>query len=384
MKEWFSAQELADLKLPALPTAKKNILASAARENWKSRAREGRGGGKEYHISALPEVARIQLAVMTAPAAKKEAVKTEINPQGLAEYAHIEGRAKSRIDAKLEILEAFKEFQKSLGFANTRARYIFAEKYNAGEVRRIADERCLDVLLAKPAGKDGIRVVSKKGIAYEGSYYNAPELGGHEGEQVRLLLDEQDYGELYAFDLDGKFICKVISPENKGVSLKEIAVARSVVQKRAITVKKEAWRKIAKDADLKGNALVREVFMQAAEEAGKLERLPTQTVAYQTEQMAEAVKAAISHEPPKPTELSAAEKAAAERLKAQKQPAKVVKMPPSPQQNLERWQKTKARFEAGEALTDDELFFFENYPTTAEYKAQVFAAKCPKVIAGAM
>ena len=176
----------------------------------------------------------------------------------------------------------------------------------------------------------------------------------------------------------------MVSPENKGVSLKEIAVARSVIQKRAITVKKEAWRKIAKDADLKGNALVREVFMQAAEEAGKLERLPTQTVAYQTEQMAEAVKAAISHEPPKPTELSAAEKAAAERLKAQKQPAKVVKMPPSPQQNLERWQKTKARFEAGEALTDDELFFFENYPTTAEYKAQVFAAKCPKVIAGAM
>ncbi len=710
MKEWFSAQELADLKLPEIPSAKKNILALSKRQNWKNRPRAGFGGGKEYHISNLPEVARIQLAVMTAPAVKKEAAKTEINPQGLAEYAHIEGRAKSRIDAKLEILEAFKEFQKTLGFANTRARYIFAEKYNAGEVnvadwvkhtiisvsactlrnwaevladkgvsglagkygcrkgtgiidtneavknyilgaiyetphvscknimrglrarfketrenlpsyrtlqdwvktwkeeneqlltavknpdewrskykaaagsasesivrlnqewqfdgtpsdlllsdgkrcnivgiidvysrrlslsvcdrasayavgcatrkallkwgvpetvrtdngkdyvadyikrvfgalnieqiicppfspqkkphierafrtfshslleqldgfighnvaerkdiearrsfsqrlfskdetielrlttqelqefcdrwcediyereehgglgmtpdekaasytgtvRRIADERCLDVLLAKPAGKDGIRVVSKKGISYEGSHYNAPELGGYEGQQIRVLLDEQDYGELYAFDLDGKFICKVISPENKGVSLKEIAAARSAIQKRTITMKKEAWRKIANDADLKGNALVREVFMQAAEEAGKLERLPTQTVAYQTEQMAEALKAAISHEPPKPTELSAAEKAAAERLKAQKQSAKVVKMPASPQQNLERWQKTKARFEAGEALTDNELFFFENYPTTAEYKAQVFAAKCPKVIAGAM
>ena len=175
-----------------------------------------------------------------------------------------------------------------------------------GEVRRIADERCLDVLLAKPAGKDGIRVVSKKGIAYEGSYYNAPELGGHEGEQVRLLLDEQDYGELYAFDLDGKFICKVVSPENKGVSLKEVAAARAAVQKRALKIKKDALRQIAKDANLKGNEMVNEVLMQAAEEAGKLERLPTQTVAYQTEQMAEAVKAAISHEPPKPTELSAA------------------------------------------------------------------------------
>ena len=43
-----------------------------------------------------------------------------------------------------------------------------------GEVRRIADERCLDVLLAKPAGKDGIRVVSKKGIAYEGVITTRP------------------------------------------------------------------------------------------------------------------------------------------------------------------------------------------------------------------
>lgn len=709
MKEWFSAQELADLKLPDIPSAKKNILALAKRKNWKNRPRSGFGGGKEYHISNLPEVARIQLAVMTAPAAKKEAAKTEINPQGLAEYAHIEGRAKNRIDAKLEILEAFKEFQKTLGFANTRARYIFAEKYNAGEVnvadwvkdtiigvsactlrnwaevlankgisglagkygcrkgtgiidtneavknyilgaiyetphvscknimrglrarfketrdslpsyrtlqawvktwkedneqlltavknpdawrskyksaagsasesitrlnqewqfdgtpsdllleggkrcnivgiidvysrrlslsvcdrasayavgcatrkailkwgvpetvrtdngkdyvadyikrvfaalnieqiicppfspqkkphierafrtfshslleqldgfighnvaerkdiearrsfsqrlfnkdetielrltaqelqefcdrwcediyereehgglgmtpgekaasytgtvRRIADERCLDVLLAKPAGKDGIRIVSKKGISYEGSYYNAPELGGYEGQQIRVLLDEQDYGELYAFDLDGKFICKAVSFENKGVSLEEVAAARSAVQKRTLKIKKDALRRIAKETNLKGNALVREVFMQAAEEAGKLVRLPSETVAYQTEQMAEAVKAAISKEPPKPSELSTAERAAAERLKAQK-PAMVVKIKPSPQQNFERWKSLKSRFDEGEALNDDELFFLENYPSTGEYKAQVFAAKCPKVLAGAI
>ena len=99
--------------------------------------------------------------------------------------------------------------------------------------------------------------------------------------------------------------------------------------------------------------------------------------------MAEAVKAAISKEPPKPSELSAAEKAAAERLKAQK-PATVVKIKPSPQQNFERWKSLKSRFDEGEALNDDELFFLENYPSTGEYKAQVFAAKCPKVLAGAI
>ncbi|MBR1778394.1 MAG: transposase [Alphaproteobacteria bacterium] len=710
MKEWFTAKELADLKLPAMPTSKICIIEKGKRESWKCRAREGRGGGKEYHISNLPEIARIQLAVLTAPAAKKEIVKEEINPQGLAEYAHIEGRAKSRIDAKLEILEAFKEFQTSLGFANTRARYIFAEKYNAGEVavadwvkntivglsactlrnwaevlankgisglagkygsrkgtgiidtneavknyilgaiyetphvscknimrglrarfketrdslpsyrtlqdwvktwkedneqlltavknpdewrskykaaagsasesitrlnqewqfdgtpsdllladgkrcnivgiidvysrrlslsvcdrasayavgcatrkailkwgvpetvrtdngkdyvadyikrvfaalnieqiicppfnpqkkphiervfrtfshslleqldgfighnvterkdiearrsfsqrlfnkdetielrlttqelqefcdnwckivyereehgslgmtpdekaasyvgtiRRIADERCLDVLLAKPAGKDGIRVVSKKGISYEGSYYNAPELGGHEGEQVRLLLDEQDYGELYAFDLDGKFLCKVISAENKGVSLEEVAAARSAVQKRALKAKKDALRRIAKETNLKGNEMVREVFMQAAEEAGKLVRLPSETTAYETEQMAEALKAAISKEPPKPTELSAAEQATAERLKQNSRPAEIVRLKPTPQQNFKRWEELKARFDAGDALDENESFFVETYPTTAEYKAQVFAAKCPKVLAGAI
>lgn len=709
MKEWFTAKELAEFKLPTLPSTERNIQLKSKRDCWKSRAREGRGGGKEYHISSLPEIARIQLAVMTAPAAKKEAAKTEINPQGLAEYAHIEGRAKNRIDAKLEILDAFKEFQKTLGFANTRARYIFAEKYNAGEVavadwvkntiiglsactlrnwtevlankgisglagkygsrkgtgiidtneavrnyilgaiyetphvscknimrglrarfketgdilpsyrtlqvwvktwkeeneqlltavknpdewrskyksaagnasesitrlnqewqfdgtpsdllladgkrcnivgiidvysrrlslsvcdrasayavgcatrkailkwgvpetvrtdngkdyvadyikrvfaalsieqiicppfspqkkphierafrtfshslleqldgfighnvterkdiearrsfsqrlfnkdetielrlttkelqdfcdrwceniyereehgslgmspdekaasytgtvRRIADERCLDVLLAKPAGKDGVRVVSKKGISYEGSHYNAPELGGYEGQQIRVLLDEQDYGELYAFDLDGKFICKAISAENKGVSLEEVAAARSAIQKRALKAKKDALRRIAKETNLKGNAMVNEVFMQAAEEAGKLVRLPSETVAYQIEQMAEALKAVISKEPPKPSKLSAEEKAAAERLKTQ-QPSKVVKIKPSPQQNFERWKSLKSRFDEGEALNDDELFFLDNYPSTGEYKGQVFAEKCPKVLAGAI
>lgn len=252
-----------------------------------------------------------------------------------------------------------------------------------GEIRRISDERCLDVLLAKPAGKNGIRVVSKKGISYEGGYYNAPELGGYEGQQIRVLLDEQDYGELYAFDLDGKFICKAVSFENKGVSLEEVAAARSAVQKRTLKIKKDALRRIAKETNLKGNALVREVFMQAAEEAGKLVRLPSETVAYQTEQMAEAVKAAISKEPPKPSELNTAERAAAERLKAQK-PSTVVKIKPSPQQNFERWKSLKSRFDEGEALNDDELFFLENYPSTGEYKAQVFAAKCPKVLAGAI
>lgn len=58
-KEWFSAAELAELKLPAIPKSKGKILDLANRENWhecqgRVRPRAGRGGGFEYHYSILP------------------------------------------------------------------------------------------------------------------------------------------------------------------------------------------------------------------------------------------------------------------------------------------------------------------------------------------
>ena len=54
MQEWFSVQELADLALPGLPNHKKSIRNKAKREGWRSRPRQGRGGGNEYYFSALP------------------------------------------------------------------------------------------------------------------------------------------------------------------------------------------------------------------------------------------------------------------------------------------------------------------------------------------
>lgn len=68
---WYSAQELADLRLPGLPRAKRNINEVAADEKWAlkvdadgaalARRRAGRGGGVEYHVSALPAAARAEL-----------------------------------------------------------------------------------------------------------------------------------------------------------------------------------------------------------------------------------------------------------------------------------------------------------------------------------
>ena len=57
--EFFSATELAGL--PSLPTTARRVTDVAKRENWVSRKRKGRGGGREYHVNSLPAAARAAL-----------------------------------------------------------------------------------------------------------------------------------------------------------------------------------------------------------------------------------------------------------------------------------------------------------------------------------
>jgi len=70
-KDWFTAQELADLGLPGLSKVKRKVNERASDECWAlkhgadgsplARPRRGRGGGLEYHITLLPASARAEL-----------------------------------------------------------------------------------------------------------------------------------------------------------------------------------------------------------------------------------------------------------------------------------------------------------------------------------
>jgi transposase InsO family protein len=69
--EWFTAAELADLRLPGLPYDKRSINRRAQEARWSTRTangvalvrpRMGRGGGIEFHASLLPGPARLELA----------------------------------------------------------------------------------------------------------------------------------------------------------------------------------------------------------------------------------------------------------------------------------------------------------------------------------
>ncbi|MCK5297240.1 MAG: DDE-type integrase/transposase/recombinase, partial [Alphaproteobacteria bacterium] len=56
-------------------------------------------------------------------------------------------------------------------------------------LKKIPDERALDVLLSEAAGNDGWRTITKKGIRVETVAYDHANLGGLEGENVRVLFD---------------------------------------------------------------------------------------------------------------------------------------------------------------------------------------------------
>lgn len=70
-REWFSAADLADLRLPGLPLDKRTMQRRTVEERWGekralngellSRPKSGRGGGLEYHIDLLPPQTRAEL-----------------------------------------------------------------------------------------------------------------------------------------------------------------------------------------------------------------------------------------------------------------------------------------------------------------------------------
>jgi len=57
--EWFSGEELASQI--GLPNSARGIRHKAKSEQWQSRSRAGKGGGREYHISSLPQATRVHL-----------------------------------------------------------------------------------------------------------------------------------------------------------------------------------------------------------------------------------------------------------------------------------------------------------------------------------
>lgn len=176
-------------------------------------------------------------------------------------------------------------------------------------VQRIRDERALDVLLL-PAPGEGTRRVTKKGIRLDGGLYDHPALGGMEGRDVLVKLDEADVGAIYVFDLDGPFLCRALCPEIAGISRRDVAIARKRRQQVVMAEGKAMLREAARNANVKD--IAQEILADARAEAAKVQALPRRAESWETPALAEAGLAARATDGPAPMSQESEEQLAAQ------------------------------------------------------------------------
>lgn len=143
MKEWFTAAELAELKLAGLPSSPQGVNAKAKRDEWPGRRRDGSAKAWEYPLSALPSGARKALAARALTKAKPQQLTLDLpSAASLKTYQRgpMEARAAllaeidrlvlmgatvtAAIDSMVELADQGKlppELQRLVPVANTRA-----------------------------------------------------------------------------------------------------------------------------------------------------------------------------------------------------------------------------------------------------------------------
>jgi putative transposase len=138
MKEWLTAKEIAEARLPQVPTTKQGVNALADREGWNvdpfsARKRAGRGGGMEYHVRLLPTVARVayhaQHIVVGSPAMPAAA-----NDAPVRVSPTLTNRAALERDARLAIVAQFERFKKGSNLRLEQAVQIFCDRWRMGRV----------------------------------------------------------------------------------------------------------------------------------------------------------------------------------------------------------------------------------------------------------
>ena len=166
----------------------------------------------------------------------------------------------------------------------------------SGDIRRIADERALDALLAEAAG-NGRRTVRKEGLHVGTRRYIAGPLGRLVGQKVRVRRDPTDLGRIHVYRYrdgpgwrDWDFVCVADDVKRPDVDVAEIA-AEARAEARAEDRESRSWAGALVERYQPGASMER-VLDAAAAEAEKVVALPRPGQAYETAALTEAGRAA--------------------------------------------------------------------------------------------
>lgn len=115
---------------------------------------------------------------------------------------------------------------------------VFGEADRSGQIRRLADDRVLDLLL----GEDGTGVITKKGLRCAGRFFWADELVEHMRRTVQFVRT-RDEGRLIVYTADAapRFICIAVDQESAGLDRGVLALA---AKQRQNTIAREGTEEL--------------------------------------------------------------------------------------------------------------------------------------------
>lgn len=238
--------------------------------------------------------------------------------------------------------------------------------FAADRVRRVQDERALDMLLAPVAGKDGHRRVTKTGIRIDGAYYMAGFL--NVSDDVHVRMDPTDLGRVHVYSADMRtYLGAAIAPDLAGIDpAAAIRMVRSE-QKKLMDARIADARKESRN--IKAKNIAPALHRQALAASGKLVEFPKASDTHDTPALM-AARDAVDRDDAAPVfpsdilELQA-------RLQREQSDHDNVAPLRADETSHHRWNRARAleaRLAAGGDLNPDELIWLGGYRAGPEYQ----------------
>jgi putative transposase len=130
MREWFTALEIAEFGLRDMPDTRRAIFKQATKENWQSRPRAGKGGGREYHISNLPDSVQMELVEKMVDPVVRQAMMGSGMAQMVVDSPRAKPNDEDRRAARVAIVGLFQTFCNSSALSVMQAEKPFIRYYN--------------------------------------------------------------------------------------------------------------------------------------------------------------------------------------------------------------------------------------------------------------
>ncbi|ABM25750.1 Integrase, catalytic region [Shewanella sp. W3-18-1] len=233
-----------------------------------------------------------------------------------------------------------------------------------GEIIRLDNERALDMLLSVPT-QGGTRTVNKTGIKIDNIIYIAAELGPYIGQQVRILYDKDDLGQIVVNHLSGEFLCIAFNAEYKGIDRAQIAAEARHLQREDI---KRAKKEIkAAKRKYKVRDVADRMMASAAVDAGKLVMMPKRGSEFTNPAIEGAVQAsdALSQKESAIPPITQEHMDSLRDLMRSEQ-----KQNETEEDRFRRWLDLNDVVQAGKSLDEVNRHWKKNYEATSEYKGR--------------